>query len=333
VGATIKVVATLGLDGNTKQHPGYSAVYTDTFTLKSFSISQPSTTGGQTGTGTTPTSNSTQTGTGTTPTNNSTQTGTGTTPTSNSTQTGTGGIPNPTNSTGTGSTPTGTGSNSTTGGDPPDIISEGNTTVYTVMVGNDVLVTITIEVGDLSLVAWYTVRIVGFLAYFALSLSMLFAIFIKLNRRAFPILNKWHHEISLLAVILAFIHAVNNILDASVWSLTIDRVFWVNFTTANAVWISLGIISLYMMIVVTASSFKSVMKRLKFPRWRLIHISSYILYVFVIVHSLLLGTDMNLLASTSALELFVNFLFVLLAFANTAGVLLILATRKKVVKP
>jgi DMSO/TMAO reductase YedYZ heme-binding membrane subunit len=242
-------------------------------------------------------------------------------------------IPKPTNSTGTGSTPTGTGSNSTTGGDPPDIISEGNATVYTVKVGNDVLVTITIEVGDLFLVAWYTVRIVGFLAYFALSLSMLFAIFIKLNRRAFPILNKWHHEISLLAVILAFIHAVNNILDASVWSLTIDRVFWVNFSTANAVWISLGVISLYMMIVVTASSFKSVMKRLKFPRWRLIHVSSYILYVFVIVHSLLLGTDMNLLASTSALELFVNFLFILLAFANTAGVVLILATRKKVVKP
>jgi predicted ferric reductase len=75
------------------------------------------------------------------------------------------------------------------------------------------------------------------------------------------------------------------------------------------------------------------MKRLKFPRWRLIHVSSYILYVFVIVHSLLLGTDMNLLASTSALELFVNFLFILLAFANTAGVVLILATRKKVVKP
>ncbi|MCX6649714.1 MAG: ferric reductase-like transmembrane domain-containing protein [Candidatus Bathyarchaeota archaeon] len=330
VGGTIRVVTSLVLDGDTKQHPGYKGTYTDTFTLKGFNIVKPSGGGTQTGAGGTQTgTNSTQTGTGGTQTGNSTQTGGGGTQTGGGgTQMGGGGTTTPTNSTGTGST---SGTNSTTGASttPPDVVSEGDVSVYTIKVGNDVLVTVTIEFGELSLVAWYTVRVVGLLAYFALSLSMLFAVFLKINRRAFPSLTKWHHEISIISVVLSLIHAVNNLLDASVWRLGVDRVFWLNFSTPNAIWVSLGVLSLYLMIVVTASSFKSVMKRIRFPRWRMIHVSSYILYAFVLIHSLLLGTDMNLLGSTSALGLFVNFLFILMASANLVGVLFILATRRR----
>lgn len=132
----------------------------------------------------------------------------------------------------------------------------------------------------------------GILAYVFLSLTIMIAILRKLNLNRFSELIGHHHDISYLAVIFSFLHAMNTIWEDYMWRLDIGEIFWIDFSSRTNILISFGIISFYLMIIVESTSiFERVKNYIERKNWYFTHLLSYLIYIFVIIHSLFLGTD------------------------------------------
>lgn len=179
-----------------------------------------------------------------------------------------------------------------------------------------------------SKVPWYIVRVTGLIAYVLLSFSVMSALFRKLHYRRPAFLLRRHCDISYLALVFAFMHAINNLLDRYAWSLSLLDVFWFNYSSRFHIMLSLGVLSLYAMAFIALSSLtpKSI-AYIKSKRWRIIHLTSYTAYVAVIVHSSALGTDLGNAPNNPLTYLILGVYWVL---AAVNFLLLILLLTKKV---
>jgi len=170
---------------------------------------------------------------------------------------------------------------------PQDSIESDNTQVITVEFEGDFG-----EVGDTS---WITTRVVGLLAYLMLFLSIMTALLKKsrYNMRL-TILFKYHHDISIMSLLLALFHGLSNIFDKYTWDLSPYGVFFPRFGSDTQLWISIGIFAFYLMAIVTLTSLGGlVIRKLGVKKWKFIHMASYLAFFFVFAHSLLLGTDLQ----------------------------------------
>jgi hypothetical protein len=175
--------------------------------------------------------------------------------------------------------------------DTTSTTSGGTDTSNTTQTGGTTETDYPVEVVTQSLIPWYIVRATGLLAFITLSLSISIAALKKVNPCGYAPLFRHHCDISLLALVLTAIHLANNLLDSAVWRLTILDVLWVNLTSTTGIMISLGVVSFYAITAVTATSFKPVKQHIKNGNWLSIHLASYAAYIFVVLHSLYLGTD------------------------------------------
>jgi DMSO/TMAO reductase YedYZ heme-binding membrane subunit len=163
--------------------------------------------------------------------------------------------------------------------------------------------------------SWLLTRSVGLIAYLFLFLSVLTAL-LKKARYAprFTLLFKYHHDISLLSLVLALFHGLSNILDQYMWNLSLDKVFIPQFGSNNQNLIALGVIAFYFMLIVVATSVgSSTIKRMGFRRWKYVHMTSYIAFVFVFLHSIILGTDVKSGGPIAYLVWFSGFLMALIS--------------------
>jgi DMSO/TMAO reductase YedYZ heme-binding membrane subunit len=153
---------------------------------------------------------------------------------------------------------------------------------------------INVKVIEPSEISWYIVRIMGIIAYVFLSLSILIAILRRINSNKFSFFLKYHCDISYLAIIFTFLHVINILGDKYEWSLGFTDLFWFDFSSKIRIMLSLGIISFYLMILIIFTSISSkIIRFLKYKNWHFVHLSSYLMYIFVIIHSLFLGTDLD----------------------------------------
>ena len=194
-------------------------------------------------------------------------------------------------------------------------------TMISVHINDKIVTTFTVAIADISVIPWYIVRSTGFISFYLLSASIFIAILKKIDPRSFASLTKFHHEVSWMSVILSLLHGVNNLIDGSIWNLSLRDVFWFDFTSTNAVYISLGVAGLYFIALVSVTSFKPMIKFLRYKKWYIIHGLSYIAYGIVILHSVMLGTDMSWLSPANNYSIFANFLFWLTTGANITGML------------
>jgi len=142
---------------------------------------------------------------------------------------------------------------------------------------------------------WYLVRLMGILAFIFLSLSVFISLSKKANYNFSLSIFKYHHDISIFAILFAFLHIINNLLDNYRWSLNLGDLFWFDFSSTARIMISLGVIALYLMIIIVITSLSPKMIGfLKYNNWKRVHLLSYLLYILVIIHSLFIGTDLNL---------------------------------------
>lgn len=144
-------------------------------------------------------------------------------------------------------------------------------------------------------IPWYIVRLTGVLAYILLSLSILVALLRKINPVKFRSLFKYHHDISIFAIIFTFLHLINNLFDKYMWSLEFKDLFWFSFSSNTKILLSIGVLSFYLMTIIVISSLSpKIIKFIKYKNWYHIHLLSYLTYIFVIIHSLFLGTDLDI---------------------------------------
>lgn len=139
---------------------------------------------------------------------------------------------------------------------------------------------------------WYLARASGMVAAILLVGSLVWGVLLA-TRVLKPIdrpswLREMHSWLSGLAVVATALHLVGLVADSYVqfgWS----EILIPMTSTWRPVAVTLGVIALYLLVLVEATSL--MMKRIPVRWWRMIHISSYALVWTAIVHAGLAGTD------------------------------------------
>jgi predicted ferric reductase len=144
---------------------------------------------------------------------------------------------------------------------------------------------------------WYITRSAGIIAYLLLWFSTAWGLAVS-NKILDPILHRmftfdFHQFISLLAIGFLILH---------ISVLTIDR--YLPFTWAQvlipfiapyrALWVGIGVISFYLIILVTVTFY--MRRRIGMRTFRVIHVLSLVGYLGATLHGLYAGTDAPLLA-------------------------------------
>lgn len=164
--------------------------------------------------------------------------------------------------------------------------------------------------------AWYISRAGAMVAFLLLYVSMFLGLSIRL-----PILNKLvspadalktHGWISVQAVIFALLHGVVLIFDRFMKFSFID-VFVPFASKYQTEFVGLGVLALYLMLVLIATSY--LKKFIPHKLWRVTHYFNMVLYFFVFVHAMALGTDLKN-PTVLAIFLVMNALLVFLIIAN-----------------
>jgi len=139
---------------------------------------------------------------------------------------------------------------------------------------------------------WFVSRAAGIVGYALLWVATAWGVMLS-ARDAGPLVSgplayTLHNVTSWLALVFSAIHALALLGDRIV-PFTVRGVF-VPFTADYQTFLSgLGTLALYVGIVVSAAFY--LKKRIGYRTWRTIHGLSYVMFVAVTIHSVLLGTD------------------------------------------
>ena len=140
---------------------------------------------------------------------------------------------------------------------------------------------------------WYMARASAFVALGLLWLSTASGILItnKLARiwPGGPTAFAWHEYTSLLALAIAAFHALILIGDRFINYTLVQLVLPFGSVNYRPTWVGLGQVSFYLLAVVTLSFYAR--RIITHKTWRFIHFLSFALFVMVLAHGILSGTD------------------------------------------
>ncbi len=144
-------------------------------------------------------------------------------------------------------------------------------------------------------VPWYLSRSVGLVAYMLLFLVVVLGISIRTKR-----LDRWiarwkitdiHIFLSLLTLGFVVFHAVILLWDGFVGYSPADILL--PFATGyRTVWTAFGIVTMYLLVVVTLSF--PARRWIGYRSWRMLHYTTFVAYIGALVHGIYAGTDSSL---------------------------------------
>ena len=142
------------------------------------------------------------------------------------------------------------------------------------------------------LLAWYSVRAMGFLAYFVLAGSVLYGLLLStkiLDAIAHrPVSFALHKDLAVVALILGCLHGALLVFDQS-FDFT-PRAILVPFASPySPVSVGIGQLTLYAVAVVTASFY--VRRQIGQRAWRLIHYITFLAFAGASAHGIFSGSD------------------------------------------
>ncbi len=152
---------------------------------------------------------------------------------------------------------------------------------------------------------WYLTRMFGLLSFFFLFLSVitgelrLLAV-VKSDFKLF----KYHIPISIFTMVLVVLHFISALFEKYKWGIGLHFSNYLGFSFSDK-WLtllSLGTLGMYLLLLVSLTSMKKSIRSLGFKNWKLIHLLSYLAFVFAYIHSVNLGTDIK----TSAISVVVK---------------------------
>jgi methionine sulfoxide reductase heme-binding subunit len=185
--------------------------------------------------------------------------------------------------------------------------------------GNSVLENVNASLDQKTPWIWYVSRSAGLLGFIFLWLAVFLGLAIRnplLKKVVKPIYScGLHCYISSLAVFWALIHGTSFLFHGN-FSLSLSEIvipFYSQTSLVNPVYMSLGIMALYAMIIITITSY--LRSHLNHWLWRAVHFLNPLAFIFVVVHGYMNGTDMkNIYISLSFL--LSSAILVLIYFSN-----------------
>lgn len=145
---------------------------------------------------------------------------------------------------------------------------------------------------DTSSLSWYASRLFGFLAYAALTASVIYGlllstgIFDAIAHRAVSF--TLHQELAALGLSLTAIHGALLGLDTTVPT-SVAAIIVPFAGTYRPVWVGMGQLAFYLSVAVYASFW--VRRRIGQKRWRLLHYATFLAFAGATAHGLMTGTD------------------------------------------
>lgn len=140
--------------------------------------------------------------------------------------------------------------------------------------------------------AWYSSRILGFLAYGALAVSVIYGLLLSsglLDRVAHRAVSlTLHQDLSAIAIGLTALHGALLALDTYVPQ-TVRQLVIPFAGPYRPEWVGIGQIAFYLMVVVYASFF--VRRRIGQRAWRALHYTTFLAFVGATAHGVMSGTN------------------------------------------
>jgi DMSO/TMAO reductase YedYZ heme-binding membrane subunit len=140
--------------------------------------------------------------------------------------------------------------------------------------------------------AWYSSRVLGFMAYGALAISVIYGMLLStgiLDRIAHRAVSlTLHQDLSAIAIGLTALHGALLALDTYVPQ-TVRQLTIPFASPYRPVWTGFGQIAFYLMVVVFGSFF--VRRRIGQRAWRLLHYTTFLAFVGATAHGVMAGTD------------------------------------------
>jgi predicted ferric reductase len=139
---------------------------------------------------------------------------------------------------------------------------------------------------------WYATRILGFLAYGALAVSVVYGLLLStgiLDRIAHRVVSfTLHQELAALGLALTAIHGALLGLDTTVPT-SVAAIIVPFAGTYRPAWVGIGQVAFYVSVAVYASFWAR--KRIGQKRWRLVHYTTFLAFAGATAHGLMTGTD------------------------------------------
>lgn len=139
---------------------------------------------------------------------------------------------------------------------------------------------------------WYASRLLGFLAYGALAVSVIYGLALStglldaMSNRAISL--TLHQDLSAIGIALTALHGAVLVLDTFVRT-TVLELFVPFAGPYQPVWVGMGQLAFYAMVVVYASFYAR--KRIGQRAWRLLHYTTFLAFAGATAHGAMAGTD------------------------------------------
>jgi methionine sulfoxide reductase heme-binding subunit len=173
--------------------------------------------------------------------------------------------------------------------------------------------------------AWYSSRVLGFLAYGALALAVLYGLLLssglldRVTHRAVSL--TLHQDLSAIAIGLTALHGALLALDTFVPQ-TVRQLVIPFAGPYRPEWVGFGQIAFYLMVVVYGSFF--VRRRIGQRAWRALHYTTFLAFIGATAHGVMSGTDTSaawafwIYASSTVAVVFLLGYRITLAFVGSA---------------
>ena len=142
------------------------------------------------------------------------------------------------------------------------------------------------------LLAWYTVRALGFLAYLVVAGSVVYGLLLStkiLDAIAHrPVSFALHKDLAIVGLVLAMLHAVVLLADQS-FAFTPSAILVPFASPYAAIWVGIGQLTFYGLAVVTVSFY--VRRQIGQRAWRLLHYLTFLVFIGAIGHGVMAGSD------------------------------------------
>lgn len=141
-------------------------------------------------------------------------------------------------------------------------------------------------------VYWYISRGAGFTVFILLTVAVSLGILLSLKWRsdAWPrfITNELHPFVQLVAGIFLLIHIISVLLDSFI-QFTLAGILIPLVSTYRPVWLSLGIVAMYLGVALALSSY---LKRfIGYRTWRTMHYAGFAVWLLALIHGITTGSD------------------------------------------
>lgn len=152
---------------------------------------------------------------------------------------------------------------------------------------------------------WYMIRATGLVAYLLLYLSVIIGLYSQVQKKRKQKVTAslfLHESLSNWALYLVVGHVGFLLIDSYISLQWLEIL--IPFNTDYKPWpMALGSLSLYFLIMTMVTS--KARKKIGYQKWRKLHALNPILYIFVTIHGLLIGTDIQgaVLAAVNILPL------------------------------